>query len=178
MTDRRREPVLDIPGFEASGGAAALTGLLRGPTCLVGVGNPLRRDDGVGPWIIGAARTAACGTKLRLVDAQDVPENFVHAIARDDCRNIVFIDAVTAEGPPGSVVFGPLADFGEIESFSTHKLALSFSGKFLEASGKKVFLLGIVPADLEFGAGLTAEVERAAASLRDLILRAASSASD
>ena len=117
---------------------------------------------------------AVSGTGLRVIDAQDVPENFVHVIARDDCRNVIFIDAVTSEGPPGTVVFGPLAGFDEAESYSTHKLALSFSGKFLESAGKKVFLLGVVPADLAFGAGLTAEVERAAASLRDLIRRAAS----
>ena len=155
-----------------TGDLAAFSAILREPTCLVGVGNPLRRDDGVGPWIAGAVRDAASGTRLSVVDAQDVPENFAPAIARTDCRNVVFVDAVAAEGPPGSVVFGPLSGFGEVESFSTHRLALSLSGKFLEAAGKKVFLLGIVPADLEFGEGLTAEVERAAATLRDLILRA------
>jgi hydrogenase 3 maturation protease len=133
-----------------TGDLLSLIELLREPTCLVGVGNPLRRDDGVGPWIAGAVRDAASGTRLSVVDAQDVPENFAPAIARTDCRNVVFVDAVAAEGPPGSVVFGPLSGFGEVESFSTHRLALS----------------------LEFGEGLTAEVERAAATLRDLILRA------
>lgn len=156
--------------FDGDGGFLAL---LREPTCLVGVGNPLRGDDGVGPWIIGAVRDAVSGTDLRVVDAQDVPENFVPVIARGDCRNVVFIDAVAADGPPGTVVFGPLADFPEAESFTTHKLALSLSRKFLEAAGKKVFLLGIVPADLEFGEGLTAEIRRTAAALRDVILRAA-----
>ncbi len=151
--------------------SAVLAELLREPSCLVGVGNRLRRDDGVGPWIAGAVRDAASGTGLRVIDAEDVPENVVHEIARADCRNVVFVDAVAADGAPGTVVFGPLADFGEAESFSTHKLALSLCGKFLEAAGKRVFLLGIVPADLEFGSGLTAEVEGAAASLRDLILR-------
>ncbi|MGZ5454871.1 MAG: hydrogenase maturation protease [Candidatus Aminicenantales bacterium] len=136
------------------------------------MGNSMRRDDGVGPWIVGAVQAAASGTNLRIIDAQDVPENFVHVIARADCRNVVFVDAVAAEGTPGLILFGSLADFAEAGSFSTHKLALSFSGRFLEAAGKRVFLLGIVPADLEFGVGLTAEVERAAASLRDLILRA------
>lgn len=131
----------------------------------------MRRDDGVGPWIVGAVRAAASGTSLLLVDARDVPENFVHVIGRAACRNVVFIDAVAAEGGPGTVVFGPLAEFAEAASLSTHKLALSFSGRYLEAAGKSVFLLGIVPDDLEFGEGLTAEVERAAASLRDLILR-------
>ena len=156
--------------------AADLSGLaelLAEPTCLVGVGNPLRRDDGVGPWVAAAVRKAAPGPGLSVFDVQDVPENFVHPIARSACRNVVFIDAVAAAGAPGTLVFGPLAEFAEAESFTTHKLALSFSGKFLEAAGKKVYLLGIVPADLEFGEGLTAEVERAAASLRDLIIRAA-----
>ncbi len=150
---------------------SALAEILREPTCLVGVGQPLRRDDGVGPWIAASVRDLAVGTPLSVVDAQDVPENFAPAIARSDCRNVLFVDAVASAGPPGTVIFGPLAGFGEIESFSTHKLALSFSGRFLEAAGKRVFLLGIVPADLEFGEGLTAEVARAAASLSELILR-------
>jgi hydrogenase 3 maturation protease len=152
---------------------AGLSALLREPTCLVGIGNPLRGDDGIGPWIVAAVRDAVSGTNLRVVDAQDVPENFVPGIARGDCRNVVFIDAVAAEGPPGAVVFGPLAEFPEAESFTTHKLALSLSRKFLEAAGKKVFLLGIVPADLDFGEGLTAGIQPTAAALRDAILRAA-----
>lgn len=150
----------------------ALSAVLREPTCLVGVGNPLRRDDGAGPWIVGAVREALAGSPLCAVDAQDVPENFVPGIARGDFRNVVFIDVVAAEGLPGTVVFGPLGDFGEIESFTTHKLGLSLSGRYLEAAGKTTFLLGIVPADLDFGEGLTPEVGRAAASVRDLILRA------
>jgi hydrogenase maturation protease len=132
----------------------------------------MRRDDGVGPWVVGAIREAASGTRLLVIDAQDVPENFVHVIARADCGNVVFIDAVAAEGVPGTVVFGPLAEFAEARSFSTHKLALSFCGRFLEDAGKRVFLLGVVPSDLEFGEGLTAEVERAATSLRDFVLDA------
>jgi len=151
-------------------GPSELADLFEDPTCLVGIGNPLRRDDGVGPWIIAAVRAAVDGTCLTLVDAQDVPENFVPSIARGDCRNVVFVDAAAADGAPGTVLFGPLADFAEAGSFSTHKLALSLSGKFLEAAGKRVFLLGVVPADIDFGEGLTPEVERAASALRDLIL--------
>jgi hydrogenase maturation protease len=149
-----------------------LADVLREPTCLVGIGHPLRRDDGVGPWIAGAVRDALAGSHLGVVDAQDVPENFVPAIARGGWRNVVFIDAVAAEGEPGTVVFGPLAEFAEAEGFSTHKLAMALSRKFLEAAGKKVYLLGIVPADLEFGEGLTAGVERAAVLVRDLIVGA------
>jgi hydrogenase 3 maturation protease len=150
----------------------SLAAVLREPTCLVGIGHPLRCDDGVGPWITGAVRDPLAGSHLGVVDAQDVPENFVPVIARGGWRNVVFIDAVAVEGEPGTVVFGPLAEFAEAEGFSTHKLALALSRKFLEAAGKRVYLLGIVPADLEFGEGLTAPVERAAVLVRDLIVRA------
>jgi len=178
MTASKDKPVPGAPDVLSAEQGESLSRLLREPTCLVGVGNPLRRDDGVGPWIIGALRADLAGSAVRLVDAQDVPENFVPSIARDACRNVVFVDAVSAAGPPGSVLFGPLAEFGEIESFSTHKLALSFSGKYLEPAGKNVFLLGIVPADLAFGTGFSAPVERAAAAVRDFIRHAASATPD
>jgi hydrogenase maturation protease len=157
---------------------SSLLELLREPACLIGVGNTLRRDDAVGPWIAGAVRDALSGTGHTVVDAQDVPENFVPGIARSDCRCVVFVDAVAGDGEPGTVVFGPLADFPEADGFSTHKLALSLSRKFLEAAGKKVYLLGIVPGELAFGEGLTAEVARAAAAVRDVILRAATGSRD
>ena len=41
-----------------------------------------------------------------------------------------------------------------------------------------MFLLGVVPADLGFGSGLTAAVARTATALRDLILRSAAPPSD
>ncbi|HPW17784.1 MAG TPA: hydrogenase maturation protease [Candidatus Aminicenantes bacterium] len=149
-----------------------LSDVLRQGACLVGVGNPLRRDDGVGPWIVAALRAAPAVPGLELVDAQDVPENVVPALARGAASSVVFVDAVAAPGGPGTVVFGPLDEMGEAGSFSTHKMALSLCGKYLEAAGKKAFLLGIVPADLDFGEGLTPAVERAAAAVRDAVLGA------
>jgi hydrogenase 3 maturation protease len=175
LTDRTIPPPPGV-GREVLAAGSVLAERLREPTCLVGVGNPLRRDDGVGPWVIGAVRGDLAATAISVIDAQDVPENFVHALARAECRNVIFIDAVAAPGPPGSIVFGPLAEFPEAESFSTHKLALSFSGRFLESAGKAVFLLGIVPSDLAFGAGLTPPVARTAEAIRDFLRRTAAAA--
>jgi hydrogenase maturation protease len=163
-------------GHEALAPGSALAERLREPTCLAGIGNLLRRDDGVGPWIIGSVREDLAGTPISVLDVQDVPENFVHVLARAACRNVIFIDAVAAPEPPGTVVFGPLADFPEAGSFSTHRMALSFSGRFLEEAGKTVFLLGIVPSELSFGAGLTPPVARTAKAIRDFIRRAAAGA--
>ena len=155
-----------------------LTDVLREKTCLVGLGNSCRRDDGVGPWIAEALMQAADRTFLCVFNVEDVLENFVFRIAEKDCRNVVLMDAAAAAGEPGSVVFGPLNDFAEAGSVSTHKLALELSGKILESAGKRVFLLGVVPEDLGFGSGLTPKVEETASRLRDLILKAVENAGE
>jgi hydrogenase 3 maturation protease len=145
-----------------------LEDILREGACLVGTGNPLRRDDGVGVWLAERLEGAAAA----VFNVEDVPESYVGEIARTGCRNVVIMDAVDAGLEPGTVVFGPLNELGERPGLSTHKLALSLCGRYLEAHGQRTFLLGIVPGDLDFGAGLTPAVERAAGEVRDLILRA------
>lgn len=149
-----------------------LADILREKTCLVGLGNPHRRDDGVGPWIAEAVRADADGARLRVFNVEDVLENFVFQIAGTDCRNVVIVDAAAADGEPGSVVFGPLGEFADVGSVSTHKLALELSGKILESAGKRVFFLGIVPQDLGYGPGMTPKVAESASRLRDLVLEA------
>lgn len=149
-----------------------LADVLREKACLVGAGNPFRRDDGVGPWIADAVKDAAGRMSLRVFNVEDVLENFVFEIAGTDCRNVVIVDAAAAGLEPGSVVFGPLREFADAGSVSTHKLALGLSGKILESAGKQVFFLGVVPEDLGYGSGLTPKVEESASRLRDLVLRA------
>jgi hydrogenase maturation protease len=155
-----------------------LVEVLRSKTCLVGLGNTYRRDDGVGPWIAEAVRPAAGRTTLRVFNVEDVLENFVFQIAGTDCRNVLIVDAAAVDRKPGSVVFGPLSEFAEAGSVSTHKPALELSGKILESAGKRIFLLGVVPQDLGFGSGLTPRVQASASRLRDLVLSAVARAAE
>jgi hydrogenase maturation protease len=144
-----------------------LEDVLKDSPCLVGMGNPYRRDDGVGPWI--AERLKGLGVPV--FNAEDVLENYVYDIAGTDCRNVILMDAVAAGMEPGTVVFGSMDGIGEPASVSTHKAALGLCGRILESSGKRVYLLGIVPRDLDYGPGLTEDVRRAADGISDLIVR-------
>jgi hydrogenase 3 maturation protease len=143
-----------------------LEDVLKESPCLVGMGNPARRDDGVGSWIAGRLRENG----VPCFDVEDVLENHVYDIARTGNPSVVIMDAVAAGMEPGAVVFGPLRGAGEPAPVSTHKLALGLCGRILEESGKRVYLLGIVPRDLDYGPGLTVEVRRAAESISDLII--------
>ncbi len=143
--------------------------VLTGKTCLVGIGNTLRGDDGFGPYFIEKLREKALFPKANLMTVEDVPENYAFPISRMDVTQVVFVDAVILDAPPGTVVLGPLQELEEIGQIaSTHKLSLRLTARVIEDTGKKVYLLGVVPESTEFGRELSPAVREAAVELVSL----------
>ncbi len=141
--------------------------VLQRRTCLVGIGNSLRADDGLGPYIVESMKQAGLPQgRVELLSVEDVPENFAFPISRMDVENVVYIDAVIAGSPEGTVLFGPMDDFEEVgQTASTHKLALRLSGWIIADAGKQVYLLGIVPQTTGFGQEMTPKIRQAADGL-------------
>ena len=83
-------------GAEA-GGATPLTAA--GRSCIVGFGNPLRRDDGAGPWVVTRLRERLGGRPgLRFLSLHQLEPDVV-----SDLRGaglVVMVDA-TLERPEG-----------------------------------------------------------------------------
>lgn len=146
--------------------------VLTGKTCLVGIGNDLRGDDGFGPYFIERLREKALLPQANLMTVEDVPENYAFPISKKEVTSVVFVDAVILEAPPGTVVLGPLEELEEIgQVASTHKLSLRLTARVIEETGKKVYLLGVVPESTEFGRGLSPAVRQAADELVSLAER-------
>lgn len=139
-------------------------------TVFAGIGNALRGDDGFGPYFINQLKEKKLVPEDCLLAVEDVPENFAFPLSRKDAQNVVFVDAVIVEAPAGSVVFGPLEEFDEIgEIASTHRMSLRLTARIIEETGKKVFILGVVPETTEFGREMTPVVTRAANELVELV---------
>ncbi len=143
------------------------------PTCIVGVGNTLRGDDGVGVLIAERlAADLATSSRHSVVSAEDVIENHVFRIADGASRNVLVVDAVQGQGAGevGALVFGRLE---EIEAgslgWSTHKLALSTAASVLRHHGKDVYLLGIVVANTDYGNPVSQEILDSAEAVLDLL---------
>jgi hydrogenase maturation protease len=150
--------------------ACELQDLLRRSTCVVGVGNPLRRDDGAGVYLVRRLNRCAPAAGLLFLNAEDVIENHVVQMAEMPVQNILLVDAVATGSPPGSVVFsrlpGPLS---LPDSLSTHRLSFSLTAEFLAHYGKQTFLLGIEAADTDYGHGLSDAVRQTADRLCGLL---------
>ena len=131
--------------------AARLHGIPRDRIVFVGVGNRLRRDDGIGPEAIGLLE----GRVPNALDTDSVPENYTAAIKRLNPSAIVFIDALDFGGSPGSV---RLIEASDIQGYgvSTHNLSLDVSMEYLmHETGADVFLVGVQPERIGDGEGVS-----------------------
>ncbi len=132
----------------------------QGSIVIVGVGHPLRADDYVGS-LIAKDLAAASENKgrIRIVDAEDSPENLLRLIWSTNPKLVLIIDALDSGNPPGSVV---LIDIRETSYpyFATHNIPMRIL--FHTAPEiPKTLLLGIQPASREIGEPLSVEVEKA-----------------
>jgi hydrogenase maturation protease len=155
--------------------AASLLAVLAQSTCLVGMGNPFRNDDGVGAHV--ARRLighAGLPPHLQVVDVEDVIESYAFDIADRAVRNVVLVDAAMSPGAPaGSIVFGKVDELEAVTcEASTHKLALDTVASVFQRSGKDTYLLGIVPANIDFGNEMSPLVLAAADAIVGLVCSA------
>jgi hydrogenase maturation protease len=141
---------------------------LAGRVAVLGIGNPDLGDDGAGFRL--AERLAARGLPDVFL-AERCPERWLPRLARDGYDAVLFLDAVEAGADPGSVLFLNAADATRrFPQVSTHKLSIGTLARLLEAEGiSRAFLLGIQPARLTPGGGLSAPVETTVELVADLL---------
>lgn len=136
---------------------------------LVGVGNPLGRDDAVGLYVISELRKrygARPNANLRIHAATPTPERILSRMGGAGGRVVVF-DAVECNREPGHLFCGKLAD-SKVGFFATHDMPLSLFGD-IGTGTENAWVVGVQPKDTDFGEGLTEEVRRSADVLVDYV---------
>ena len=128
---------------------------------LIGIGNVHRRDDGIGPAVVGhVAATNPDGVRIVTCAAE------LTAIldAWDGCLLAVLVDAAVGL-PAGSVRQCSLAELDEtVTPVSSHDLSLRQTYELARALGRapgRVVVVGVGVADTGNGAGLSPEVRSA-----------------
>ena len=131
---------------------------------LLGIGNPLHGDDGIGNYI--ASRFRARGWNS--IDCGTMPENFTAVVRRHHPEILVLVDATDLGLLPGE--FRTVGD-DQIEdvSIGTHNMPLSFLIRYLAESAGRVIFIGIQPDRLGEEAGLSPAVIEGADRLMDLL---------
>ena len=134
------------------------------PLLVLGVGNPLRSDDGVGCRVVELLAASPLPPGVEVVDGGTAGLDLALLVAGR--RHVVLVDAVDADGAPGSVVRLDGADLvAGSPAASLHEAGLADAldlARRMGAGPESVDLWGIVPVTLAEGIGLTPVVESAA----------------
>jgi len=137
---------------------------------LVGVGNPIRGDDAVGPRVIELMEAKPLEAVL-LLNTESVPEAFTGKVEEFKPTHVLMIDAANFKGVPGETKLISGAQIGG-QAISTHSLPLNIFISYIEKSlGVSVLLLGIQPLSIGLGEPMSEPVEAAAVSVVDTLYK-------
>ncbi len=135
-------------------------------TVILGIGNLLRGDDGLGSRL--AARLQGRVNAL-VVDAGEVPENYLGPIVAARPEVVIIVDAAALGDSPGAMAIIEV-DALDAAGLSTHNASLSLFVKALRAEIQPdVFLLGVQPCSTAFGAPMSRSVTGALDVLEELL---------
>ncbi len=119
---------------------------------VVGVGNPMRGDDGAG---LALGEKVAKKLNLEYLRCEDVPENYVGKMLDNPADTILLVDAVDMKQAPGEIgLLSPdeLADNG----ISTHNCSVGLLAKVLAGvKDKQMLILAIQPQQIGWGQPVT-----------------------
>jgi len=149
----------------------SLSNRLNGKVMILGVGNPLRGDDGAGPYLIDQLKGQ---TDATLLNCEEVPENFIGKIVEHQPNTILIIDAIDLGMSPGAVA---VLEEEKLEdaSWSTHHASLQLFINCVKADTKgNVLVLGIQPKSTDFGSEMSDEIKETLSILQHIILKALS----
>ncbi|GAB4428060.1 MAG: hypothetical protein Kow002_16970 [Anaerolineales bacterium] len=136
---------------------------------ILGVGDRQRGDHGVGSILV--ERLIEKQLDLPLIDAGDVPENFLKPIETSGADLVLVIDAADLGGQPGDI---SLLELNTLKQFgvATHTVNLGLLFRVIPKSRRPdVLLLAIQPEITEAGLGLSRSVDIAMKGLEKLLLQ-------
>ena len=131
----------------------------KGPNIIITVGNCMRKDDGVGPYIASKVKSSE---NFIIIDAASSPENVIDEVIRLNPDHVIFVDAADFKGKPGEIRV--IDESGVPEStVSTHAVPLKIVAAIIKSeTSARISFVAIQARDLGFGKGLSKDVKKAA----------------
>lgn len=135
---------------------------------ILGIGNRLRGDDAVGSIL---AERLTKKLDVPIIDAGDVPENYLGPIEASGADLVLVLDAADLGASPGDlslIEMSQLKDMG----ISTHTANLSLVFRVIPKDRRPdALLVAIQPEQTETGQGLSRSVDIAMKGLERLLVR-------
>jgi len=138
---------------------------------IAGIGNAIRSDDYVGVKVVEDLRGKGSDA-VRLIECETVSEIFLDEIVDIRPSHVLLVDAALLGLEPGASHLYKPEEVLNVASISTHTLPLRVFCEYVrELTGADIALLLIEPGNVEFGEGMTPQLEAAAVRVEAAILK-------
>jgi len=117
-------------------------------TIIVGIGNPLRGDDGFGPALVQRLQGKV---NLACIDAGNAPENHLGRILKEEPDSVLLVDAADLGLEPGQYRILQPEDILKC-GLSTHDMSSRMMIEFLQNQmPANIFMLAVQPENVSLG---------------------------
>ncbi len=145
-----------------------------GRIVVLGVGNLLLGDEGVGVHLIQRLREMEIGEGVELIDGGTSLLDFLTRM--EDISKLIIVDAIKLGGKPGRTYKISVDDTlfkGGKDITSLHQLAVVETLALTKKMGKlpPTVIIGIEPKEIAYGLELSPEIERELEKMVNLILK-------
>lgn len=125
---------------------------------IVCLGNDLRNDDGIGPYIARNIKN----NKFKIIDAGQVFENYIYDIINYRPTDIIIIDAAFFGGSTGDVSLIGEDKISCVKMVSTHALPLTHILDIIKAelNNVNIYIIGIQISNTGFGEDISDSVKK------------------
>ena len=144
---------------------------------VLGMGNPLLQDDGVGVHLVHTLNTDELECpNLEIIDAGTSPEI---ASLIEGADKLIIIDAVKGGKEPGTIYRFSLDDVQEVDLDSPVRLSLHQVGvidnlrmlKLLEKCPRKIIIIGVEPQSIGWGLEPSPKIKERLAELKRVVIQ-------
>ena len=148
---------------------------MQGHVVVMGIGNPCRGDDDAGSLLAQLLSVSWHGhlghdaPGVRVIDAQEVPENYFRQVVDERPDTVILIDSVDLGSAPGSVA---LLDKDQVAGYwpSTHRVPLTLLMDYLERETRAhIRLIAIQPRHTAFMQPMSGEVHASVVSIAEVL---------
>ncbi|MFC2007384.1 hydrogenase maturation protease [Chloroflexota bacterium] len=146
---------------------------------VLGMGNLLLRDEGIGIHVIDAMKETRSpdNVELELVDGGTLPDA---PLSFEEVDKLIIVDAVQADGEPGAIYrFHPEdINLDNKALTSLHQISLLENLWLMEQFGQKpkdIVIIGIEPQDMSWGLELSTRLEKRVPQIIRVVLEEISS---
>jgi len=140
---------------------------------VIGVGNLLLKDEGIGIHTIKALQEINLPQDVKIIDGGTAPDLIAYTEAGD---KLIIIDAAKVGGEPGTIYrFQPrdLAEEGG-EVISVHELGVAQNLRLMSLTGNEpeaIVIIGVEPKEIDWGTELSPELQPKVPEIVRIILK-------